>query len=169
MGWEEVTVLPKMQTATLLTPRTGPRQWRGGSGGLEAGKKRGQVLNQRGKQEAEGSEGDMGGYKDPAPKLSCLFLVRVPGGPGLQDLHVACVEGGMLKTQLLAQDRGSAMGCGLWRGAPEKDTAQGTLWGAGLPLVGVQPHRHCCSRPAGWKCTCIFRCQFSSVQSLSRV
>ena len=61
------------------------------------------------------------------------------------------------------------MGCGLWRGAPEKDTAQGTLWGAGLPLVGVQPHRHCCSRPAGWKCTCIFRCQFSSVQSLSRV
>ena len=61
------------------------------------------------------------------------------------------------------------MGGGLWRGAPEKDEAQGTLWGAGLPLVGVHPHRYCCSRPAGWKYTCIFRCQFSSVQSLSRV
>ena len=84
------------------------------SGGLEAGKKRGQVLNQRGKQEAEGSERDLGGYKDPDPKLSCLFLVRVPGGPGLQDLHVACVEGGMLKTQLLAQDSVSQSGAQRW-------------------------------------------------------
>ena len=46
-------MLPKMQTAPLLTPRTGPRLWRGGSrrgggreeGGLEAGRMRGQVLH----------------------------------------------------------------------------------------------------------------------------
>ena len=34
MGWEEVTVLPKMQTAPLLKPRTGPKLWRGGSCGV---------------------------------------------------------------------------------------------------------------------------------------
>ena len=34
MGWEEVIVLPKMQTASLFTPRTGPKLWRGGSCGV---------------------------------------------------------------------------------------------------------------------------------------
>ena len=59
--------------------------------------------------------------------------------------------------------RGTGMGDRLWRGAPEKDAAQGWHWGAGPHLIQVHPHRYCCSRPAGWKNTCIFRYQLDSL------
>ena len=156
-GQEEVIVLPKMQTAPLFTPKTGPRAegW-------------GRLLHQRGKHGAEGPGGHFGVYKAPAPELSCLFLMRVPRGTGLHHLHVTDAEGGILKDRAPCPEpcgsvRGTGMGDGLWRGAPRKDTAQGWHWGAGPHRIWVHPHRYCCSRPAGWKYTCIIRRQFDSL------
>ena len=40
--------------------------------------------------------------------------MRVPGGPELQHLHMAHLEGGMLKTQLLAQDSVAQSGAQRW-------------------------------------------------------
>ena len=97
-------MLPKMQTAPLLTPRTGPRLWSGGSRGVGGREEEGAGFASEGQTEGQGFRRRFEGYKDPASKLSCLFLVRVPEGPELQHLHMAYLEGEMLKTQLLAQD-----------------------------------------------------------------
>ena len=83
----------QMQTAPPLTPKIG---------GM-AGVVRGMGVAEGGRFWIRGT--DWGSRKRlwrlqrSYSELSCLFLTRVPGGPGWHDLRMAGVEAGMLKDQ----------------------------------------------------------------------
>lgn len=117
----------KMQTAPPLTPKIGGMAgdvW--GMGVAEGGR-----FWIRGTD--WGSRKRLWGLQRSCSELSCLFLMRVPGGPGWHDLHMAGVEAGMLKDQASCPG-GVAQSGALW-------------WDMGCveePLKRTQP-----GRPAG--------------------
>lgn len=127
----------KMQTAPPFTPKIG-----GMAGGVW-----GMGVAEGGRfwigETDWGSRKRLWGLQRPCSELSCLFLMRVPGGRGWHDLRMAGVEAGMLKDQAPCPG-GVARSGALW-------------WGMGCveePLKRTQP-----GRPTGqqvclwWGCT----------------
>lgn len=88
--------------------------------------------------QTEGPGKETLGVTRSCSKLSCLFLMRVPG-PGWHDLRMAGVETGMLKDQApcswCGPVRGTVMGYGLWKGASYR----------------TQPGRPLGSKSASWR------------------